>query len=848
MDPLRREKPIRVAESKPAPEEEAVGGSMWVWVLLAVGAVTSTVLSGGAARADAAGEPLGGTQLLKQEGDLAEQMVAGIDRFLDRELSRSVEQRAHHWKRDFSSPEAYHRFVEPNRQRLRKYLGVVDTREPFADLEVIGSPTGTEAVAKTKRYRVLAVRWPVLKGFEAEGLLLEPNDHRPAAQIIALPDCDWTPEMLAGLAPGVSPEARYARLLAERGCRVLIPMLIDRKDTHSGNPAIRMTNQPHREFIYRAAFEMGRHVIGYEIQKVLSAVDWMSGSGSQAVGRSGVRVFGSSGARGGSDPGSNGAGQDLPSTPIGVVGYGEGGLLALYAAALDSRIDAALVSGYFQPREKVWSEPIYRNVFGLLEEFGDAEVGSLIAPRPLVVEHCRFPEVSGPPAARTGRAGAAPGTIVTPALAEVTAEADRARRLTLGLGSRPWLQVVESKSGQPGSWNALTELMGGLGLETSGRAPATPRLLKDRRTGFDPEVRFKRQFDQLVEHTQRMMREGEFRRNELWAKADGSSVEKWRESTRRYRDLFWEEVIGKLPPASEPMNPRTRLVYDEPTYRGYEVMLDVYPDVYAYGILLVPKDLRPGERRPVVVCQHGLEGKPQQVADPKVNNPHYHQFANRLTERGFITFSPQNPYIGKDKFRVLQRKLNPLKKTLFSVIVRQHERILDWLAGQPFVDAERIAFYGLSYGGKTAMRVPALLERYCASICSGDFNEWIAKNATVSHPFSYMFTGEYEIFEFDLGNTFNYAEMAWLICPRPFMVERGRNDGVAIDEWVGYEFARVDQRYHRLGIPERTEIEWFVGPHEINGVGSFNFLHRHLGLPAPQNAKGAKDAKSAKKD
>ena len=64
-----------------------------------------------------------------------------------------------------------------------------------------------------------------------------------------------------------------------------------------------------------------------------------------------------------------------------------------------------------------------------------------------------------------------------------------------------------------------------------------------------------------------------------------------------FRKQLWEEVIGKLPDPTEPMNPRTRQVYDEPKWKGYEVTLDVYPDVFAYGILLVPKDLKPGERR-----------------------------------------------------------------------------------------------------------------------------------------------------------------------------------------------------------------------------------------------------------
>jgi hypothetical protein len=152
----------------------------------------------------------------------------------------------------------------------------------------------------------------------------------------------------------------------------------------------------------------------------------------------------------------------------------------------------------------------------------------------------------------------------------------------------------------------------------------------------------------------------------------------------------------------------------------------------------------------------------------------------------------------------------------------------------PFVDPSRIGFYGLSYGGKSAMRIPPLVSNYCLSICSGDFNEWVWKNASTRSPYSYVWTGEYEIFEWDLGSTFNYAEMATLIAPRPFMVERGHFDGVAPDETVGYEFAKVRHLYEgRLELTGRAEIEWFDGPHEIHGVGTYRFLHRHLNWPAP---------------
>ncbi len=752
------------------------------------------------------GALLPGTSPLTLQGDLAQQMVQGIRSYLLNETSRQAAERGHLWNRDYTSTERYEASLAPNRKHLREIIGAVDPRVAFESASLPMDDWTQTEVGRGHGFRIYAVRWPVFAaptadsdGMEAEGLLLQP-DGQAVAGVIAIPDADWTPEKLAGIADGIPDVSQFARRLAENGVQVVIPLLMNRDDTFSGIPGIGMTNMPHREWIYRMAFEVGRHIIGFEVQKVLAAVDWLERENARE-----------------------------PLT-VGVMGYGEGGLLALYSAALDPRIKATVVSGYFQPRENVWKEPIYRDVWSLVKEFGDAELASMIAPRVLILEACRGPEVDGPPPVTSEHAACAcpNGKLTTPPLNEVQQEVERARQFFKQLNAEANLQLIAEVDamGSPGSEPALKVFLAALGSKRTGLAAIGPAPEATKQ--LDPSSRLHNQFDQLVAFTQALIRKSRENRADFWKKADASSLKTWQASTQSYREFIWEEVIGRLPAPSLPMNPRSRMVFDEPGFRGYEIVLDVWPGVFAYGILLVPKNLKPGEKRPVVVCQHGLEGRPNDVVDPHIDSHFYHHFGGSLANEGFVIFAPQNPYIGEDNFRIIQRIGHPIKLSLFSFILGQHQQILRWLSSQPFVDSDRIGFYGLSYGGKTAVRVPPLIDGYCLSICSGDFNEWVWKTTNVLTPQTYMLLGEYDMYEFNFANIINYSDLASLMAPKPFMVERGHDDPVGTDQWVSYEYAFVREFYDKLGIGDRTEIEFFNGPHEIHGVGTFKFLRKYL--------------------
>jgi dienelactone hydrolase len=518
---------------------------------------------------------------------------------------------------------------------------------------------------------------------------------------------------------------------------------------------------------------------------------------------------------------------------LGVAGYAEGGLVAFYAAAVDPRVDAALVSGYFECRQRLGAEPIYRTVWGLLREFGDAEIATLIAPRGLVVEHSAVPEVHGQK-----------GDWTTPKFESVQAEFQRiGDLLPANFQTRQLITGPEQAPvafGSEASLTAFARMLGGDGAwSPSGEIP------RDGRKRLDVAARQRQQVRGMEDLVQGLVTTSLNRRNAFYlyqivpgpgavpADRRKALLETFTTKSQWYRRYLWEEVLGKVEDAYLPLNPRSRKYHEDPKWTAYDVVLDVWPEVFAWGLYLVPKDIAPGEKRPVVVVQPGLECLPKDAID----RPQHGTWgvAAQLADRGFVVFVPQNLYRGGDDFRAIDKEAHSVKLSMWSLMIGQHERILDWLSGLDYVDAKRIGFYGCSYGGTTAVYLVPIVEKYCLSICSANFNEWTSMVASTSWAgrTTYMTGGQWEFPMFDMGNTFSQAEMAYLMVPRPFMVERGMDDGVAHDWSVALEYAKVRWLYAQLGIPDRTHIQFADGPHGFLCQDAFKFLHRHLSWPEP---------------
>ncbi len=166
------------------------------------------------------------TQPLTATGDIALQMVEGIDRFLLKEVARSAAARPAQWELNQASAEAFEESLAPHRQLLARQIGAQDPRIVF-EAPTVTAPVGTiPEVGQNDLLRILPIRWPVLsdpspqgQGLPStygEGLLLLPKT-TPVGDVVVVPDADQTPEQLAGLDPAFPAQQQSARILANLG-------------------------------------------------------------------------------------------------------------------------------------------------------------------------------------------------------------------------------------------------------------------------------------------------------------------------------------------------------------------------------------------------------------------------------------------------------------------------------------------------------------------------------------------------------------------------------------------------------------------------------------------------------
>ena len=292
----------------------------------------------------------------------------------------------------------------------------------------------------------------------------------------------------------------------------------------------------------------------------------------------------------------------------------------------------------------------------------------------------------------------------------------------------------------------------------------------------------------------------------------------WRGEQRRIRSEL-DQYFGPFPERT-PLNPQVLGTIDRPTFTIEKTVIESRPGFLVAANLYLPKN-RSGKAPGVLFCcGHSDEGKGYHL---------YHETCLGLVLKGYVVLAidPMGQGERKEFFDPAGKPIGPVPQhhqlgrplfltglTLAGLRVWDGVRAVDYLAGRPEVDPERLAVVGNSGGGQESLQMAAVDERLkvCAAAHPGGPMENTYRN----------------------GQSFRDREILSLIAPRPCRFIVGDQSGETNHALKVKDLLRF---YQGLGAPEKLELAWVEGVHNMERPKrepAYGWLNQWLNMPGDQ--------------
>ncbi|MBR3406102.1 MAG: dienelactone hydrolase family protein [Bacteroidales bacterium] len=289
---------------------------------------------------------------------------------------------------------------------------------------------------------------------------------------------------------------------------------------------------------------------------------------------------------------------------------------------------------------------------------------------------------------------------------------------------------------------------------------------------------------------------------------------------------------------------------------GYSCELVEYPvgESHVSAYLLVPDGAGADDPRPALVLlhDHGARfdiGK-EKLVRPLASAPAHIQasarqwvddnfdgvfLADRLAAQGYVVIVPDVLYWGgrstplaqkwsrmqfgdlpKDGIKELKKDVYEGQRAVYDSLARKGivwaEQTLaedtaaaELLAGLPCVDPERIGCFGWSMGAHRAW----LLTASCPLVKTGAALCWMTLKETQAQPPS---ASDYSMMIPALREKYDFPDIAYGLCPKPFLFLGGRTDKLFPAWSVEEAYRRMQDIYADAGATG-LRTEWFDGGH-----------------------------------
>ncbi len=276
------------------------------------------------------------------------------------------------------------------------------------------------------------------------------------------------------------------------------------------------------------------------------------------------------------------------------------------------------------------------------------------------------------------------------------------------------------------------------------------------------------------------------------------------------------------------------------------------PDCRVPAYLLVPRRVEEPAPGVVVLHAHGgfyYFGKEKVVALPgerriltQFKRQYYsgRSIADELARRGYVVLVIDAFYFGErrlitpseaavapgtitdediktlngrnaEKEELVARALLTAGVTWMGVTNWDDRRSLDYLAGLPEVDADRLACVGLSVGGYRSLFLAAMDERIKVAVDVG----WMTRLAPCIREHIKWTVGFTKLIP-GLYHDMDLPDVATLIAPRAFLCVNGTDDWLFPPEAVKHAHEDIASGFAKAACADRFRSILYTGPHEFN--------------------------------
>ncbi len=278
-----------------------------------------------------------------------------------------------------------------------------------------------------------------------------------------------------------------------------------------------------------------------------------------------------------------------------------------------------------------------------------------------------------------------------------------------------------------------------------------------------------------------------------------------------YRQKYIEMLGIDRIPSEETHAPSLTYVGEDADAKIYRVSVFITREIPMQGLLFVPHGI---EKVPLIIAQHGGGGTPELCSDMNGKN-NYNRMVRRLLGKGVAVFAPQlllwnqGERLETQPSHPIPYKRIPadqnLKRFGMSITALEIRGIMNsitYLSSLPFIEREKIAMMGISYGGYFTLHTMAADPRIKAGFSNACFND---RNTYPWFDWSYP----------NSANTFHDAEVAALCAPRRLYIAVGREDAVFTYKTAIPEAERVKKYFEAFGSPENYVFLLWEGGHTL---------------------------------